>query len=279
MKGLPASGKSTKAKELLEQGNTVRINKDLLRTMLHFDKFSFRNEDKTRDAARALATYFLTNKTNVIIDDTNLNKGTLQSWKDLAKDLSAKIEYGDCTDVDINECIARDAQREKKVGKDVIINMALRNHLYDVPGPIVICDLDGTLCNVEHRLHFVKGETKDWKSFYEHLSFDPINEVVLEAIEWAHRKGCSIVLVSGRPEACKEATLAWLKKHKVNFFTTLLMRSSQDHRPDDEVKKDLVTQHLDLDAIASVIDDRPRVIRMWKELGLNVIDVGSGVEF
>ena len=29
----------------------------------------------------------------------------------------------------------------------------------------------------------------------------------------------------------------------------------------------------------SVIDDRPSVIRMWKENGLNVIDVGNGEEF
>lgn len=55
MRGLPASGKSTKAKELLSVGNTVRINKDLLRTMLHFDTFTGRNEGMTRDAARERA--------------------------------------------------------------------------------------------------------------------------------------------------------------------------------------------------------------------------------
>jgi tRNA uridine 5-carbamoylmethylation protein Kti12 len=49
MKGLPACGKSTKAEEIIRNaGNTVRINKDLLRTMLHFDKFTHVNEEHTR---------------------------------------------------------------------------------------------------------------------------------------------------------------------------------------------------------------------------------------
>ena len=280
MRGLPASGKSSKAKQMVnDTGNCVRINKDLLRTMLHFDRFTFKNEDLTRDAARTLAKMFLEKNINVIIDDTNLHAGTLQSWKDLAKESKAKIAYGDCTGVDINECIKRDAIREKKVGKDVIINMALRSGLYKIPGPIVICDLDGTLCNIDHRLHFVKDEKKDWKSFYDHLHLDPVNEKVLTAIKYAHRGGCSIVFVSGRPDTCKEATLAWLAKNKINFFTTLIMRGAHDHRPDDEVKKDIITQHFDLKDIATVIDDRPRVIRMWKELGLNVVDVGHGIEF
>src|SRR4051812_38724625 len=77
MQGLPASGKSTKAKELLEHGNTVRLNKDLLRTMLHFDKFTGRNEGLTQDAALFLADNFLEKDINVIIDDTNFNPRTI----------------------------------------------------------------------------------------------------------------------------------------------------------------------------------------------------------
>lgn len=56
MQGLPGSGKSTKAEEIVEhdgKGNTVRLNRDLLRTMLHFDKWSGRNEGITKDVRRA----------------------------------------------------------------------------------------------------------------------------------------------------------------------------------------------------------------------------------
>lgn len=280
MKGLPASGKSTRAKELAaEYGRTVRINKDLLRTMLHFDKWNGRNEKVTHETAKALALGYLKQGLNVIIDDTNLNPKVVQDWKDIAKMANAKIEYQDLSDVDINECIARDATREKRVGKDVIINMALRTGIYKIPNPIVICDLDGTLCNVDHRLHFVKQEKKDWKSFFEALSEDTVRPEVLKALHVAIDEGCSIVFVSGRSSKYKQATLDWLKKNKITFFTTLIMRDASDNRPDEEVKRDILHRYFDREQIAAVIDDRPKVIRMWREEGLQVVDVGSGVEF
>ena len=59
LSGLPASGKTTKCMELLAHGNTVRLNKDLMRNMLHNDKFTGVNESITRDAVRLLAKHFL----------------------------------------------------------------------------------------------------------------------------------------------------------------------------------------------------------------------------
>jgi len=44
LKGLPASGKSTYAKELVAKGNWKRINKDDLRAMLDCSKWSKANE-------------------------------------------------------------------------------------------------------------------------------------------------------------------------------------------------------------------------------------------
>lgn len=74
LSGLPASGKSTKAEELVKSmGNAVRVNKDLIRTMLHFDKWSGRNEGITKDIERQVAIQAITRHgMNVIVDDTNL---------------------------------------------------------------------------------------------------------------------------------------------------------------------------------------------------------------
>jgi predicted kinase len=146
MSGLPASGKSTKAKEIMDaSGNTVRINKDLLRTMLHFDKFDYNNEEATRLAAQTLARLFLSKGKTVIIDDTNLNEKTMQSWKSLAKDAGSRIQYEDM-DTSLNECLLRDMKREKPVGDTVIVGMALSSGKYPKPDlPVVLCDIDGTL--------------------------------------------------------------------------------------------------------------------------------------
>ena len=38
-----------------------------------------------------------------------------------------------------------------------------------------IFDIDGTLMNIDHRRHFVEGETKDWKSFEENIKYDSVN--------------------------------------------------------------------------------------------------------
>lgn len=286
MKGLPASGKSTLAKEICERdGNTVRINKDLLRTMLHFDKFNHIKESHTRDAARKLADWYLSNGINVIIDDTNLNESTVQSWRDLAKIHNAHIEYCDLTDVPLHYCIERDRVREKRVGDQVIQKMALQ-HLGWLKGEnIVICDLDGTLCDITHRLHYGKGETKNWTKFFDGIPGDSLRHEVLNAVvNTCREKDAGLILVSARPETYRETTEQWLDNNFSGLTfgrgrIGLIMREAHDKRPDTEVKSDIFEKYLKHLNIVKVFDDRPSVIRMWREKGLEVEDVGQGIEF
>lgn len=283
MQGLPASGKSTRAEEIAKSmGNTVRINKDLLRTMLHFDKFNGRNEGMTRDATRSLAKHYIGTGINVIIDDTNLNPGTLQSWKDLAKELKAKIEVVRL-DTPVIECVMRDTTRTKQVGGTVIKNMALQYGLMTIEGDIVICDIDGTIADTAWRTHFVKkapGEKKDWKSFFENMVNDPVREDVRAMLIDYYNKGMTVIFLSGRPDNYKPHTLKWLEDNHLSFAFTVMMRRAGDSRDDTIVKKEILdTYFKDKSKIKAVLDDRPSVIRMWKENGLNVIDVGNGEEF
>lgn len=285
MQGLPASGKSTRAEEIQKaNGNVVRINKDLLRTMLHFNKWSGRNEGYTRQAARELARTFLKNEVSVIIDDTNLNAGTVQSWVDLAKECDAKIEY-ERMDTSMIDCITRDVTREKSVGMDVIVQMALQNGLYPKPAKgFVLCDLDGTLANVDHRLHFVKvaeGEKKDWKGFFNAMSEDTVRTETLDMLLKYEDEGHQIIFVSARPDNYREKTEEWLDEIMKGYVMhkTLIMRRADDKRPDTEVKQGIYdTYFKGKYDIAHIIDDRPSVIRMWRANGLDVIDVGPGPE-
>ena len=280
-KGLPASGKSTLAKNLLEQGNTVRINKDLLREMLHCNKFTGKNESLTQEAAKGLATYFLINGTNVIIDDTNLNPRTVQSWVDLAKRTDSKIEYHDLTDVPINTCCLRDLDRDKKVGRHVIKKMALQYLNYMKDEKVVICDLDGTICNIDHRLKYGKGDTKDWNKFFSLISEDEPYENVIEKVSSLLLSDIEIklIFVSARPEKYREVTELWLDNNFPYNHDLLIMRENNDKREDSIVKRDIYDKYLKNLNIIKVFDDRPRVIRMWRELGLEVEDCGNGIEF
>lgn len=279
MKGLPASGKSTKAYEILKlDGSAVRLNKDLLRTMLHFDKWTGKNEEMTTHAEEILALAFTAKKKNVIIDDTNLNPKVLGRWKALGLEWG-KVEIVDLTDVPLLECIRRDSDRgEKSVGKDVIINMARKAGLYKRERKEIICDIDGTLCDISERLHLIKGnEKKDWDAFFAEIPNDKPRFDIIERVRELS-KDFTIVLVTGRPERFKKETQKWLGRYGVPY-ETLIMRKDRDTRADDIIKQEILDAYFDKAMIEMVIDDRPRVIRMWQANGLKVEDVGKGIDF
>lgn len=279
LKGLPASGKSTLAEEIIRSsGNTVRINKDLLRKMLHFDKFTWQNEQITREMSRSLAQILLGTDRNVIIDDTNLNPGTLQSWKDLGKGVNAKIEVIN-VDTPWQECVLRDAKRENSVGASVIKNMALQYGMFD-GGKYVLCDIDGTIADCRHRQHHVRDGKRDWKSFFADMDKDTVKGDVRKILIDLYNQMYTIIFVSARPEEYRETTLKWLEENNLSFAFTLLMRANGDTREDSIVKKEILDRYFpDKSKIHKVLDDRPQVIRMWRENGLDVLDCGDGVEF
>lgn len=103
----------------------------------------------------------------------------------------------------------------------------------------IICDLDGTLCDHSHRLHFVKPcigkdckerfaigsfSTKectledgtkwkpDWDSFYAAMDQDTPNKAIENIINQSSYHGYDIVFLTGRPEKYSQITQDWLFK-------------------------------------------------------------------
>lgn len=141
----------------------------------------------------------------------------------------------------------------------------------------VIVDIDGTLADVSHRLHHIRGKRKKWQKFFALMAEDkPVKEVIDKVVSLS--KTHNIYIVSGRPEDYRDVTRQWLEMHEVPYIN-LYMREAGDRRPDDRVKQEILDEHFDKERIALVIEDRPRVIRMWKRNGLNVLEVGTGEEF
>lgn len=279
MKGLPGSGKSTKAKEIMVQsGNTIRLNRDLLRLMLHNNKWTGKNEGFTIGAQEALATFFLCNGKNVIIDDTNLNPKIIEKWKNFVIPTGIEYNIEDLTAVPLEECIRRDMSRAQSVGFWTVINMSRQYGLYPRKRKDVICDIDGTLADISHRKQFIADPAnKDWNNFFRHLDQDLPRLDIIERVKLL-AKDFNIVLVSGRPDDYRLKTLKWLTINHIPF-ETLIMRRKGDHRPDDIVKEEILHTYLEIDQIERVIDDRPRVIRMWDKFELKIEDVGTGEEF
>lgn len=135
----------------------------------------------------------------------------------------------------------------------------------------IICDLDGTLANIEHRLHHVKGPTKDWDAFFEGISDDTVVGPIADILDMYAFDETTVLLCSGRPEQCREKTVEWLSRNDVEY-TKLYMRPDDDRRPDHIVKSQI------LDGIIAdgyepifVLDDRPSVVNMWRTRGLTCL--------
>lgn len=279
LQGLVASGKTTRARVLHEEyaPNAVRLNRDELRAMLHAGPWTEKQEGITRDVARALAKHLLAEMPMtgvVIVDDTNLDPRTVESWKTLAKEHDATLEIVRL-DTPLAECLRRDTARAKPAGRSVVIGMALQYGLYPKPEKgFVLCDLDGTLANIDHRWHFVQQEPKDWQAFFEAMPADTVCSVVLETLEIAYKQGHAVFFVTGRPDTYRVQTEVWLEDICSWQEPVVFMRRGGDHRSDIVVKEEMLMRYFpDVSWIETAIDDRPSVIdQVWLRHGISVID-------
>ena len=150
---------------------------------------------------------------------------------------------------------------------------------------IILCDIDGTVANNSHRQIYVRNKPKNWKAYNQNMSKDtPIKEVLwlLSVLENAPGDYVQIVFLSGREETHRETTISWLDEYTSEFgfqYQGLYMRPAKDYRDDSIVKYELwqkVKEDFPNDEIMMVLDDRDRVVKMWRENGLRCMQVDYG---
>lgn len=142
-----------------------------------------------------------------------------------------------------------------------------------------IFDIDETLSDCSHRLHFITGDNKDWDSFYATCVDDtPIYDVValLRALDALDIK---IIFVTGRLEQCRFDTENWLQKYTGVWAgrNNMFMRKDGDHRPDYQVKREIYERKIkDKYEILGIFEDRQQCVDMWRSLGLTCFQVANG---
>lgn len=140
----------------------------------------------------------------------------------------------------------------------------------------VIIDIDGTLADNSHRQHYLTGPKKDWDSFYAGCARDvPIGAIVrlAQALDGA---GFCIVICSGRRESCRDDTIEWLERNDI-YWSKLLLRPDGDHRPDEVIKREMLNKLRSAGhKIAFAIDDRRKVVDMWRAEGLVCLQAAPG---
>ncbi|MBC7538868.1 MAG: hypothetical protein H7281_08605 [Bacteriovorax sp.] len=140
----------------------------------------------------------------------------------------------------------------------------------------ILVDLDGTLCDVEHRVHHVQGANKNWKSFNELMVHDELNHWCFELMEAMAARGYKIIFVTGRGEPWRKPTENWLKKHQV-AYEHLFMRGVLDHREDSDVKEEIFLNEIKQNyQVLFVVDDRKSVVDRWRKLELTCLQCAPG---
>lgn len=121
-RGLPASGKSTWAKQwvLEDPEHRVRINQDDIRLML--GKYWVpKREPLVQHIQEEALIEALLKGYDIVIDNTNLNKKVLDQFNRLIKTFEDyEIEYKDFFDTPLSVCIERDKNRDLQVTEKVI---------------------------------------------------------------------------------------------------------------------------------------------------------------
>lgn len=285
LKGLPASGKSTWSKSMLNEhpGVYKRINKDDLRAMLDNTYWSSGNEQFVQKIRDMLIIEALKEGKHVIVDDTNLDPKHEIRIREIVRAYmnetaeQVKVEIKDF-DASLEECIKRDAKRPVPIGEKVIKDIhkryrepAARMPFYQEQDKTlpkaIICDIDGTLALIHNRNPFDASRAE----------LDLINEPVAKIIRQYRQLGHQIILLSGRSAAHRVQTLNWLQAHNIPYHA-LFMRKEKDMRKDGIIKKELYEEHVKgLFYVDFVLDDRNQVVDMWrKELGLLCLQVYYG---
>lgn len=129
-------------------------------------------------------------------------------------------------------------------------------------------DLDGTLALMNGRKPF------DWERVGEDLPNVPVVKIAKILL----RDGQQLGFLSGRMEKSRRRTELWLLHHLIiPEVKHLWMRADDDYRPDEVVKSEIYREQIaPVHEVEAVFDDRDKVVRMWREIGLTCFQVADG---
>lgn len=292
MVGVSGSGKSTYTKSMVGwgKGNVVRVNRDDLRRQMYaapnggIVPWSAHQDKLIRPVEIEMVKVALRGNKTVYVDDTNCDQQTFATWNQLAITERVHLRVVEMS-TPLEVCLERQLSRPEaeSVPKDAVLRQysklkAMKESMNEqstcravwelqellagrwvprLPGhPWVLVDVDGTLCD-STGVRFQYDETR--------VLEDKPHPVVVAWVQ-ALYPFYNICIVSGRKDKCCDDTCDWMEMNAV-LFDHILMRSRKDNRKDAYVKKELLDALMTIlrpEDIAFILDDRPQVVRMWR---------------
>lgn len=283
-KGLPASGKSTFARNWVEEDeiNRTRIEKDEIRQddkLFVGGVYNYKRGDENivlQERDRLIHRALLEN-ISVISSDTNLAQKHIVQITNIAKQYDAEIKVVSFLDVPLKELIERDKKRDNSVGEQVIRRM-FHDQVKTMPTFLkhdqnleyVVCsDIDGTLTN---------GPKNRTPYEWHKVGNDDINLGVAAILDGIKTLGLyKVFLFSGRNEVCRPETEAWLEKNDIEYDVLYMRPESRNNDKDTIIKSDLIEEHIrGKYNVLFWIDDRPQIVEMLHDVyGINALARGD----
>ncbi|BEP15952.1 hypothetical protein acdb102_42630 [Acidothermaceae bacterium B102] len=134
------------------------------------------------------------------------------------------------------------------------------------PRPYAVLDIDGVLADVRHRLHHLERHPQNWSAFFAAAPGDPLlpeGAAVAARLALDHE----VVYLTGRPERCREDTVAWLSRHDLPEGR-LIMRANEDRRPARQTKVGHLRRLGRTGPVAVLVDDDPDVVTAATKAGV-----------
>jgi predicted kinase len=296
MQGPPAGGKSTKAREIYNEDKLHRVivNRDSIRDS-RGDYWVPEQESYISKLEEHAVRAAIESGLSPIIDATNLNPKTRQKWVDLALEYKVDLTTIECV-VPYQEALTRDSNRERPVGKKVLRDFYKRYYPHLIapmsddrqmieftPGKrkAIIVDIDGTVALRNNRSPFDYARVGE--DSVDHRMAHLLRNLICECEEY------DVFFVTGREavDNCREDTIKWINDNIYShtwegimgpeYNWKLFMRDEGDHRSDEIVKKEIYENHIaPYYDVVCVFEDRNRVVKMWRSLGLLVAQVWDG---
>ena len=136
----------------------------------------------------------------------------------------------------------------------------------------VVFDMDGTLTDPRHRVHYLTQDKKDWDSFYDACDGDAPKHGVISAMQAHIAAGNTVAIWTGRRESTRKKTVDWLSRHGIEGVP-VLMREDGDRRHDVTVKGEWLRKHGRPDL---VYEDRNSMVDFYRSEGITCAQVAPG---
>jgi hypothetical protein len=120
----------------------------------------------------------------------------------------------------------------------------------------------------------VKKKPKNWNAFFQGMAQDKAIHSMVRLCNILYQSGTRIILCSGRSEEHRPQTVQWLSQQGVQYHE-LILRPDGDRRSDTIVKREMLAG-IDKSKVLFVVEDRSRVVEMWRSEGLVCLQCAPG---